>query len=166
MALTLLFGAAVRRAIFVALAAIGCGGALDEDEGGANPLIDDLTPPVCAEPVAGGDGHHRPGEDCLACHRQGGDGPPFAIAGTLYTDRGGTAPAVGVTLHVLDGAGADVAMVSATNGNFWSVDGVIAPAVAFTARCPDVVAMRAPLAAADASCNRSGCHTAGFRVAP
>jgi ferredoxin len=92
----------MRAALALALICAACGGILDEDEGSSNPLLDQVTPPTCAEPTAGGDGHHRAGEDCLGCHRQGGDGTPFSVAGTLYADTGGTAPAAGVAIHVLD----------------------------------------------------------------
>ena len=156
----------MRAVISLALACVACGGVLDEDEASSNPLLDQVTPPTCAEPTTGGDGHHRAGEDCLGCHRQGGDGTPFTIAGTLYTDTGGTAPAVGVPVHVLDAAGADIAMITASNGNFWAIDPIAAPAVAFAARCPDVIPMQAALTTDDASCNRGGCHTAGFRAHP
>ena len=121
----------MRAVLALALTCAACGGILDEDEGSSNPLLDQVTPPTCAEPTAGGDGHHRAGEDCLGCHRQGGDGTPFSVAGTLYADTGGTAPAAGVAIHVLDAAGADVAMITATNGNFWSTDPLVAPAVAY-----------------------------------
>ena len=156
----------MRAVLALALTCAACGGILDEDEGSSNPLLDQVTPPTCAEPTTNNDDHHRAGEDCLGCHRQGGDGTPFSVAGTLYADTDGTAPAAGVAIHVLDAAGADVAMITATNGNFWSTDPLVAPAVAFTARCPDVVPMQTALATDDVSCNRGGCHTAGFRVRP
>jgi hypothetical protein len=57
-------------------------------------------------------------------------------------------------------------MITASNGNFWAIDPIVAPAVAFSARCPDVIPMQAALTADGASCNRGGCHTAGFRVHP
>ncbi|MBK9037290.1 MAG: hypothetical protein IPL61_39615 [Myxococcales bacterium] len=156
----------MRGALLLLAASLGCSGILDEDEASSNPLLDEVVPPLCADPVAGGDGHHRPGEDCLSCHRQGGDATPYSIAGTLYADVGGTAPAVGITVHVLDATGADVAMVSADNGNFWSIDPIAAPAVAFSARCPDVIPMQASLGADHVGCNQAGCHTAGFRIHP
>ena len=153
--------------VVCALACVsGCGGVLDEDEASANPLLDLLTPPTCAEPTTAPDGHHRPGEDCLGCHRQGGDGTPYTLAGTLYADAGGTSPAAGITLHLMDAAGGDLVVVTAANGNFWSTDPVAAPAVAYAAQCPTVVPMQTPLAGGDMSCNRGGCHTTGFRMHP
>ena len=156
----------MRAVISLALACVACGGVLDEDEASSNPLLDQVTPPTCAEPTTGGDGHHRAGEDCLGCHRQGGDGTPFTIAGTLYTDTGGTAPAVGVPVHVIDAGGAYSAIIRARIANFWGMYPLAAPAVAFSARCPDVIPMQAALTTDDASCNRGGCHTAGFRAHP
>ncbi|MEZ4402558.1 MAG: hypothetical protein R3B06_21220 [Kofleriaceae bacterium] len=153
-------------AICLLLGTVACGGILDEDSSTENPLLNEVPPPDCADVATAGDGHHRPGEDCLSCHRQGGDGTPFTFGGTLYTDQGGTAPAPGITIHIKDGAGGDAVAVTATNGNFWGTDPVAAPAVAFIATCPDVIPMQAALASADGTCNRSGCHTEGFRVHP
>jgi hypothetical protein len=154
-------------ALLLLAASAGCGGILREDDPATDDLVGELEPPACAEPVAApSDGHHHPGDDCLACHRQGGDGPPFTIAGTLFEDGGGSAPAAGVTLHFMDAAGADLMVITAANGNFWSLDSIGVPMVAFVARCPDVVPMVTPIGADEVSCNRAGCHTAGFRAHP
>lgn len=147
------------------LLAAACGGVLEEEDPAADDLLAQLTPPPCAEPVApAGDGHHRAGDDCLACHRQGGDATPFALGGTLYADSGGTAPAAGVTLHLMNAAGLDVTVITEANGNFWSTEAIGFPAVAFVARCPDVEPMVTPLGERDVGCNRAGCHTSGFRI--
>jgi len=146
---------------------VACGGVLDEEPGDSVDLLADVEPPSCVDPVAPlEDGHHRPGDDCMQCHRQGGEATPFAIAGTLHTDSGGSAPAAGVTLHFKDAAGLDVAVVTAANGNFWSTDPLAFPLVAFVARCPDVVPMWTPLAERDVGCHQAGCHTSGFRIHP
>jgi hypothetical protein len=102
----------------------------------------------------------------MSCHRQGGDATPYAFAGTLYADPGGTTPAAGVTMHLMDAVGGDAVVVTAANGNFWSFDPLTPPLVAFVARCPDVVPMLTPIAETDLGCNRAGCHTSGFRVHP
>lgn len=147
------------------LAIAGCGGVLKEESSDTDDLLTQVEPPPCAEPVAPtGDGHHRPGDDCLSCHRQGGDATPYTFAGTLYADGGGAAPAAGVTLHLKDAAGLDVTVVTEANGNFWSTEVVAFPMVAFVARCPDVAPMVTPLGATDLGCNRAGCHTSGFRI--
>lgn len=160
-------GIALGAAILVAVAAAACDGVLKEQPAGgadASELSKIPTPP-CDPPAAGpGDGHHHPGEDCLMCHYQGGEGPPFTFGGTLYASSGGAAPLAGATLHLIDALGTDVVVVTQANGNFWSTDLVTFPVVAFASQCPDVQPMLTPLGDADGSCNRAGCHTSGFRV--
>ena len=124
--------------------------------------------PDCQDPQAfSADGHHRPGEDCLECHTQGtGTGaPPFSIGGTIYTDMNGGQPAtLGSPIHLVNANGSDVVVLTAQNGNFWSFDTLAFPVTAYAAQCPTVEPMITPLELADGSCNRAGCHTAGFRV--
>lgn len=147
--------------------ASACGGVLREEDSDLDGLLAQLEPPPCADPVApAGDGHHRPGDDCLMCHRQGGDATPYSIAGTVYADSGGTAPAAGVQLHFKDASGLDVTVTTEANGNFWSVEALSFPLIAFVAQCPDVVPMVTPIAETDVGCNRAGCHTSGFRIHP
>jgi hypothetical protein len=147
------------------LLAAACGGVLEEESPSADDLLAQLEPPPCAEPVPPtGDGHHRAGDDCLSCHRQGGDATPYTFAGTLYADSGGTAAAPGVTLHLLNGDGALVTVITEGNGNFWSTEAIAMPAVAFVARCPEPEPMVTPLGERDLGCNRAGCHTSGFRI--
>jgi len=98
------------------------------------------------------------------CHYQGGGGPPFSYAGTLYTDIGGSAPVEGATIHLIDALGTDALVTTAANGNFWSFDLVTYPVVAFVSMCPSVIPMITPVGEADGGCNKSTCHTAGFRV--
>lgn len=149
------------------LLASACDGLLRETGGeapDAGPLAQ-IEPPPCDPPAAAtGDGHHRPGEDCLMCHYQGGEGPPFTFAGTLFRDSGGAAPLPSATLHLIDALGTDVVVTTQANGNFWSTDLVTFPVVAFASLCPDVKAMVTPLGGTDGSCNRAGCHTSGFRM--
>jgi hypothetical protein len=131
-------------------------------DGGA---LSNVEAPPCDEAATpASDGHHHPGEDCLMCHHQGGEGPPYTFAGTVYDGPGGTTPKPGVTFHLIDALGTDVIVTSQTNGNFWSTDLVTFPVVAFGSLCPDVVPMLTPLGELDGSCNTSGCHTSGFRV--
>ncbi len=157
----------MRGAFLLVFTATACGGVLREEDSDQVGLLGEITPPVCTDPVApADDGHHRPGDDCMSCHRQGGDATPYALAGTLYADAGGAAPVAGATLHFMDTAGLDAIVITAANGNFWSVDPITFPLVAFTARCPDVVPMVTALGEADLGCNRAGCHTSGFRIHP
>lgn len=148
------------------LALAACNGVLREKpvESTADSTLG-VVAPACDDPAPGiGDGHHHPGEDCLMCHYQGGGGPPFTYGGTLYADLAGTLPVEGATIHMIDALGTDTRTTSAANGNFWSYDLVTFPVVAFGSMCPAVTPMVTPVGDADGSCNKSGCHTGGFRV--
>ena len=144
----------------------GCDGVFSEQlassDGGLGSVI---AAPECdqvAETTS--DGHHHPGEDCLMCHHQGGEGPPYTFAGTAYTRSGGATPAAGVTIHMIDVDGNDVIVVTQANGNFWSTDLVSFPVVAFGSLCPAVTPMLSAIGDNDGSCNTAGCHTSGFRI--
>ena len=159
---------ATRASCAAALIAAACDGILKEQTGGdgvdAGALAQIETPP-CDPPAApAGDGHHHPGEDCLMCHHQGGEGPPFTFGGTVFASSGGGAPLAGATIHLIDALGTDVVVTTQSNGNFWSTDLVTFPVLAFTSLCPDVKPMLTPLGETDGSCNRAGCHTSGFRM--
>lgn len=148
-----------------ALAIAACGGRLDETAPSSAGLDGGVFVPDCDEPqpTAGG-GHHNPGQDCMECHRQNGGGPPFTFGGTAYIDQEGSAPAPGVTIHLVDAAGVDVRVVAEDNGNFWSTDPLGFPVTAYASSCPDLTAMVTPVAESDVGCNAIGCHDAGFRV--
>jgi hypothetical protein len=147
---------------------VGCDGTLEEKPSQGNVDASGLTmvPTPSCDPgmAANGDGHHNPGQDCLSCHYQGGTGPPYTFAGTLYGDSGGSMPLAGATIHMIDAADTDVVVVTAQNGNFFSTDTVQPPVVAFASACPNIPAMIAYISTTDTSCNTSGCHTDGFRV--
>jgi hypothetical protein len=153
--------------LVTAMIAVACEGVLKEQTGGgevdAGPLAM-IEPPPCDDVQMASSGNHHAGEDCLMCHYQGGDGPPFTFAGTLFTSSGGTKAVAGATFHLVDVNGTDVVVTTRDNGNFWSTDLVAFPVVAFASLCPDVAPMRAPLGEGDGSCNRAGCHTSGFRL--
>jgi hypothetical protein len=148
------------RGVCIAAIACGCAG---EAPSPADP--DASEGPRCDETVVpSSDGYHRAGEDCGMCHFQGGSGPPFSFAGTLYTDMSGSAAVAGASLHLTDAMGSDILVTTAGNGNFWSGELLTYPAAIHASSCPDTIAMIAPIGESDGSCNRSGCHTAGFRV--
>jgi hypothetical protein len=153
----------------IVIASAGCEGVLQEKTGGgadAGPLGQVQAPPCDLPATPTGDGHHHPGEECLMCHHQGGMdmAPPFTFAGTIYDGPGGTTPVAGATFHLIDALGTDVIVQSQTNGNFYSTDLLTFPVIAFASACPDVKPMVTPIGEADGSCNRSGCHTSGFRL--
>ena len=158
------------RSVLIAIALAGCEGVLHEKPTGLDvdaSALNSIPPPPCdPQATAVDDGHHNPGEDCLMCHHQGGmDGaPPFTFAGTLFDSTGGGSPVAGATVHVIDALGTDVAVLTGTNGNFYTLELVTYPVVAFASLCPDVRPMLAPIADGDGSCNHAGCHTAGFRT--
>jgi hypothetical protein len=62
---------------------------------------------------------HRPGQRCLACHRDGGEGPAFSVAGTVFARQGETAAASGVDVVLQDARGEQRAVVTNEVGNFW-----------------------------------------------
>jgi hypothetical protein len=151
------------------LHAIACDGVLHEKTGAeldAGALGQVQAPPCDPQATPAGDGHHFPGEDCLMCHHQGGmeGAPPFTFAGTLFESSGGIAPRAGGMFHLIDALGTDVVVVSELNGNFYSTELVTFPVIAFGSLCPEVKQMFAPIGEADGGCNRSGCHTSGFRL--
>jgi len=156
----------VSRVLCVVVFLAACNGVLREKpvESEPAPALG-VQAPACDDPIAPtSDGHHRPGEDCLMCHYQGGGGPPFSFGGTLYTDIAGTTPVAGAAIHVIDTMGTDAVVITAANGNFWSYDLLTFPAVAFASLCPDVTPMATPIGETDGSCNKSGCHTSGFGI--
>jgi len=155
--------------ILFLIAIAGCDGVLREKVGGEvdASALDEVPTPACDEPISAvADGHHNPGEDCLACHHQGGmDGaPPFTFAGTMFDSSGGSAPIAGGAFHLIDALGTDVLVQTEANGNFYSYEFLTFPVVAFRSTCPDVRRMIAPIHDTEGSCNASGCHTSGFRL--
>lgn len=153
----------------ITLGSAACDGVLHEKVGAeidAGALGQIQAPPCDPPATPSEDGHHHPGEDCLMCHHQGGqdNAPPFTFAGTLFESSGGTATVAGGSLHLIDALGVDVLVQSQTNGNFYATELLTFPVLAFTSQCPDVKPMITPVGEADGSCNRSGCHTSGFRL--
>jgi hypothetical protein len=161
------------------LVLVGCVGSIEpagplEAGPDADPAASDPDPTApdaaavagpCDEAVAmAASGKHKPGEPCLSCHRAGGPGPAFTLAGTAYTTLAGGTPVVGATVHVVDATGADVALVTARNGNFWTAQPFAFPVTVRASRCPETRPMIGAVSATGADCNRGGCHTAGFRI--
>jgi hypothetical protein len=107
------------------------------------------------------------GIDCMTCHVATA---PFAFAGTLYTDKTGTARVAGAEIRVTGPDGTAYATaLSDADGNFW----VTAPAGAIPqgshvgVRTKDKAAemVTAVSGAAGAQCSSASCHgTASMRV--
>lgn len=151
----------------------GCDGALHEKVGRSDvdaSLLMTIPPPKCDAPATAADrgdcrAGQQPGTDCLMCHHQGGGATPYTFAGTLY-DATGARVMSGATIYVQDSAGNIATAITRASGNFYTAEGFVTyPAKAFVSLCPDVIEMIAPVDEhTGASCNTSGCHTAGFRV--
>ena len=149
------------------LAFAGCEGILQERSASieVDGAFATVEPPPCDPPAAQvGDGHHNAGDDCGMCHHQGGSGPPFTYAGTLYASSGGATVVSGAAIHLIDSTGTDVVALSGTNGNFYTTELVTFPALAFASLCPDVVPMIGAVEPGQGSCNAAGCHNSGFRL--
>ena len=122
---------------------------------------------LCEPEVAvNGTGHHNEGQACLAagCHRAGGTGPTFTVAGTLYDDERGGVPVGGATIVVIDGDGNRAELPTAANGNFWTAEPLRMPLLLRASQCP----LDHPMVSLsqDGDCNRAGCHSANeIRVA-
>ncbi len=129
-------------------------------DGGALIPIDPTLELACADGLTTTDkGPHHDGDTCMGCH--GGSIPPtLGLAGTLYSDKAGTAPVAGATIHILDADGKSVELVTALNGNFWTEEPVTLPLTTWASTCPTSTAM--PTLANSVDCN--SCHVAGSRM--
>lgn len=102
------------------------------------------------------DGNHNAGMACLSCHTGQAVAPRWTLAGTLYDSRQGTAPIAGATVTVIDATGAEHALVTASNGNFYTSAAITFPVTVSASKCPDTREMTSLVGSGD--CN--GCHTA------
>jgi hypothetical protein len=165
--------AAVAGVAGVAGTAAACNGSLREKVGQSDidaSALMTIPPPSCDAPMMAAEsgectGGAQPGSDCLTCHHQGGAASPYTFAGTLY-DATGAKPLGGATIYLQDSAGNIATAITHPSGNFFTAEGFVSyPAKAFASLCPSVIEMIAPVdEVTGASCNTSGCHTAGFRV--
>ncbi len=130
----------------------GCG------DDGNNPK-DDYDIYKCKAPVTSGlpNGNHNPGMDCQgSCHDHG-----FKISGTVFTDSTGSMPAVGATVNVRDKNLKVLTMITASNGNFYTMDTFELPFRVWVSSCPDSELMPDAVdvnTGLGASCNQGVCH--------
>lgn len=113
---------------------------------------------TCRERITTGldTGHHNPGQNCLqGCHDHG-----FYMAGTLYSSASGSSPVSGASITFIDADGMTGDMQSNLNGNFWWSLPVKFPVRIIASLCPDVQPMNMMVTAAEAGCNKQGCHSA------
>lgn len=123
--------------------------------------------PAYVHSAAAGGGTNA-GKGCIntGCHAQGGTGPQFQFAGTIYKP-GGTVASAGVTIRVTSGTGtAAPDVITDDAGNFHIAAGTLSGAfpgahVLVTA-CPTAPAkMNTALNSGDGNCAKAGCHVAG-----
>jgi hypothetical protein len=113
------------------------------------------------------DGHHNPGMTCMdQCHTRATFGPPFVLAGTVYTTTTATTPLVGATVTIVDAKGVRTTAISAENGNFFVPlnynKTVTFPISAGIGGC---ASMQTQLTSATmGNCNTAGCHAATMRI--
>jgi hypothetical protein len=138
------------------------GGGSTASDGGGSTASDGggSTSSNCiALAAANGDGHHNPGQACLACH-DGTTATKWTAAGTLYSAVSGGAAVAGATIALTDATGATVQIVSGTNGNFYTQTALSYPVTARASGCPADVSMVSKSQTGD--CN--SCHGAQLQV--
>lgn len=71
----------------------------------------------------------RPGEQCLSCHRQGGQASrrPWTAAGTVFRTATSNEGVEGATIVIEDAAGKRVSLVTNAVGNFYTADVLAKP---------------------------------------
>jgi hypothetical protein len=162
-----------------------CVGGVEPLAPGSDPIdagrSDDATPradarigladamlPDCVDATTPPTPHHNAGQSCItaACHDGGGLGgaPRWTIAGTLYTTNDGLLPVTGATVVVTDSAGVKTSVVTATDGSFWTAQGLTFPISLKATRCPDTRQMAALVPDGSGSCNAAGCHDGAMRI--
>jgi hypothetical protein len=98
----------------------------------------------------------------MNCHKSGGSASGFrwTVAGTLYTTASGGTAVSGATIRVTDANNQVIDLVTASNGNFYTLTSVVLPLHPVASKCPNTATMSS--AASSGSCN--SCHGSGARV--
>ena len=108
----------------------------------------------------------HPGGNCIECHSSGGEGPRYAIAGTVMNDSKDDTNCdgvSGVTVEITGANGQKITLTTNGAGNFFSSGSVPTP---YTAKVISGGKTRA-MSAAQTDLNCAGCHTAeGANGAP
>jgi len=109
----------------------------------------------------------HPGRDCVSCHTQAGEGPRYAIAGTVFDLPHEADDCFGVADVIVQITGADGAVVELTSndaGNFFLGKGAVA--TPYTAKLIYEGRER-PMTTPQTDFNCASCHTAtGTNAAP
>ncbi len=154
--------------LLVVAALCSCTAGEGEDEEGEASSAPD---PSCAsgERWTGGNAESslmEPGRTCISCHQQQGEGPKFAIAGTVYGAEHEQSDCFGVAgaqIVVLDDDGRTITLSANSAGNFSYRGAVTFPLHASVVYGGASRSMALPVPSGD--CN--GCHTAaGEQGAP
>lgn len=106
-------------------------------------------------------GHHNPGRACLTCH-DGYTATKWTLAGTVYSSAGSSTGVAGATVHVTDKSGMTLALVTASNGNYYTQTALTFPVTISASLCPNTVPMASTVASSGADCN--SCHSTGSRI--
>ncbi|HEY0709627.1 MAG TPA: hypothetical protein VGG33_22640 [Polyangia bacterium] len=86
----------------------------------ADPVLDQKLAALGPESPEGPGPNHRPGQLCVVCHNPAGDAKPhFALAGTVYRDKGGKVPIGDVEVILTDARGSKFVGKSNCSGNFY-----------------------------------------------
>jgi hypothetical protein len=148
----------------------GGGGGDGSGGGGGGGAADAAPGEEDCEPAAAGpleSGNHNPGLSCITggCHDGNTAGVPrWRAAGTVYSAINGGAAVAGATVIVTDANGAELKLITAQNGNFWTEQNLAFPLRVGASKCPDTQQMLGTVDQAGASCNRAGCHDAANRI--
>jgi hypothetical protein len=102
---------------------------------------------------------HRPGQPCLACHRDGGKASNFSIAGTVYKDILSRNPVGNVSVTIIDSVNGTFTATTNCAGNFYVKTDEFAPIypVWMSMRAGTVQRDMASPSFREGSC--AGCHT-------
>ena len=136
----------------------------DGGDGGAAATTDGGDPNCEPAQTTLDTGHHNPGMDCGQCHfgqMQAQGAPIWTLAGTLFSQPNGGPPVVGGTIRIHQAGGAILKLVTAQNGNFYTIQAINFPITVEASRCPSTIAMLATSPGPNVSCNN--CHRAGVQ---
>jgi hypothetical protein len=97
-------------AVGLAFTAISCGDPVPDSVVQALGPEDPNVPPGPS---------HRPGQPCLACHRDGGKARAFTLGGTVYADLTSQKPIGNVAVIIIDSAATTFTVSTNCAGNFY-----------------------------------------------
>jgi hypothetical protein len=86
----------------------------------SDPVQDDaLTALGPEDPKVKRGPDHRPGQPCLVCHGEAGEGPEMVVAGTVYAGPTDPTPMAGIDVEVTDARGSVFRTTTRRSGNFY-----------------------------------------------